>query len=540
MTFMLSLVLHAQIKVGPVSITHGEEIEADKENIVRIAGEANGKIYTLATKGKNFFIKVFNSEAMDLVSTNEIEMPDFIDKEPNFEDFFVINDKVFILGSVYDKKNKIYNLLAVEVDKDGKLTDNKKKLFSTKVTKKGEKGAFYFKQSPDGNNLLIMHASLFEKEEVMQYEIKLINQDLDIMAEHIEKVTYEDRRDLEFTISDFDVSINEDIFLVINESYRDKKKKQNIEKFEIHAFKKSNDYQKETVNIDFTGKEVINCQILANQNNKVELVGFYSSVRKNGKANKELKGIYVGIVDAVDNSVESLKFNEFDYETKVKLIGERRAKKGKDLKPLYVPHTLIEKEDGGLLFLSEYKQIIVGRSSGIGPIAFQPIIYVNNEIIVTSLGADGQVQWTNVIAKEQKAAFTAVSLGLFVGGGNSNFAVTASVAVPIGVLGKGPEYLSALPIYEDGELTVIFNDNIKNVGVTDIEKIKSLGNYNKAVPTAFVFDGNTGAITRIDSDEVKDNQLILRPGVFYRESPKDYIIYSSRKSQDRLGRMHIE
>ncbi|MEY8848001.1 hypothetical protein AB9K26_04260 [Psychroserpens sp. XS_ASV72] len=537
MMLSLSWMVNSQT-IGPITITHGQEIEADKEKIVRIAGEANGKIYTLASKKDNFYIKVFNSEDMSLISTNEIEMKDFKDKEPEFEEIAVIDGRIYILGSVYDKKEKVANLLAVEISEDGKLTDNAKKLFSTKVTKNRERGAFYIKESPNLDRLLILHAALFDKEEVIQYEIKLVNNNLDIMAEYLEKVPFNDRRDLEFDIADFDVNFNDDFFIVINESFRDKKTKTNHEKFQLHAFKAANGYQKEVTDIAFTDKEIINCEMLAGDDGRVRLVGFYSSVRKSGKANKELKGVYASVVDVNSNSVEQLKFNEFDYETKVKLIGERRAKKGKDVKPLYVTHSLVQKSDGGLILLSEYQQIVVGRSSGIGPLAFTPVTHINNEIIVTSINPDGTVGWSNVIPKKQKAAYTTMSIGFAAFSGNSNFTVSAGVSVPVAVLGKGPEYLSAMPVYENGKLTVIFNDNTKNYGVTDIEEIKWLGNYNKAVPTAMTFDDN-GEITRLDQEDVQKQQLVLRPRVFFRKTDKEYIIYSSRKSQDKLGRMSV-
>ena len=106
------------------------------------------------------------------------------------------------------------------------------------------------------------------------------------------------------------------------------------------------------------------------------------------------------------------------------------------------------------------------------------------------------------------------------------------------MLGKGPEYLGAIPVYENGQLSIIFNDNKKNKGITDIEEIKPLGNYNNAVPTLFQFD-NSGKITRKDPEEVIKNELVIRPGVFYRKNNKEYLIYSSRKSQDKLGRMTL-
>ena len=81
--------------------------------------------------------------------------------------------------------------------------------------------------------------------------------------------------------------------------------------------------------------------------------------------------------------------------------------------------------------------------------------------------------------------------------------------------------------------------NIKNKGITDIEEIKSLGNYNNAVPTLFIFD-DKGKITRKDPEEVIKNELVIRPGVYFRKSENEFIIYASRKKQDKLGRLFLE
>ncbi|WP_053976412.1 hypothetical protein [Mangrovimonas xylaniphaga] len=543
LTFLLvmfaSLVMSAQGTFGPISITHGQEIEQDKEKIVKIAGETNNKIYTLATKGKNYFIKVFKSEDMSLISVNEIEMPDFIDKEPQFEQMVVMNDKIYIIGSVYDKKNKEANLLAVQVNEDGTLSDKRVKLFNTQVTKNKERGAFYFSSTPNGDHYLMMHASLFDKEEVIQYEVKFVDENMNIVMSNLEKVPFTDRKDLEFTLASWDVNVYNDVFLVINESYRDKKAKTNIEKLQLHTFKSANGYQKEVVNIDLPNKEIINCQMMANNKNQIHMVGFYSNVDKKGKAERELEGVYAVNVDGNTDAVTGTKFTEFDYETKVKLLGERKAKKDKDVQPLYLPYGFMEKEDGGLIMLSEYRLMIFHEKSGIGPLAVQPITYIQNEIIVTSINPDGSVAWTNVAAKKQKVSVSELSFNPFAVISTGNLSVTVSIEIPLTVLGKGPEYLGAMPIYENDELTLVFNDNEKNIGVTDIDEIKALGNYNKAIPTAFKFDRETGEITRIDSAEYQKDQLIFRPGVFYRKSPTEYIIYSSRKSQDKLGRMYI-
>lgn len=542
MFFILGLVtVTAQNKLEKVNLTYGAELPDDKQKIVKIIGEANNKIYGLAIKGKDkYMLKIFESQSMKLVSSKEIKLPDLNDREVEFEDIFLLSGKLYAIGSVYNKKEKVFNLVGSPLSEDGVLSKNGVVLFKAEVAKKSDKGGFYFKQSHKENALLVMHTCLYSKEDAVKYEIKLFDENLATLFENTEKVQFDDsKKDYEFLIADMDLNYNEDVFLVINESYRDKKKKEKVERFELHTFKRNNSYAKEVTNIDLKDREIINCSLLSTANDLVHLVGFYSSVRENGKANKDLKGVYNATVDVATTKTTNVKFNEFDYETKVKLIGERRAKKGKEVKPLYRIHSIIEKEDGGLIVLSEYSLNVYGKASGIGPLAFTPVTYIRNEIIVTSLNPDGSHQWSNVLPKEQEASVTTMSIAFSGGGGNGSFAVGMTVSIPLVELGKGPEYLGAIPIYKNGELNIMINDNVKNKGITDIEEIKSMGNYNKAVPSLFIFD-KQGNISRKDPEEAIKNELVLRPGVYYRKSEKEFIVYSSRKRKDKLGRMLME
>lgn len=93
-----------------------------------------------------------------------------------------------------------------------------------------------------------------------------------------------------------------------------------------------------------------------------------------------------------------------------------------------------------------------------------------------------------------------------------------------------------MPIYNNGKLLVAFNDNKKNYGVVDIEEIKWFGNYNKAVLVAIIFHDAVN-LRRVDQEDVEKYQLILRSRVFFRKTDKEYIIYSSRRSEDKIGRM---
>lgn len=529
----------AQYSIENLKFKYGEEITDEKGKLVKIIGESNDKIYALGVNKSANFLKIFSSGDMKLLSNAEIVLPEIKEKDLEFEELALVGGKLYVIGSVYHNKTKVFTLVAIEINEKGKLSNTLITLFEATVAKRSARGGFYYRKSSDEERLMVLHASMFEKEDAMKYEVKIFDPNMATVFSHSEKVSYDDdKRDYEFLLADFDLNNSDDAFLVINESYRDKKKKEKVQRFELHAFKANNGYKKEVININFIDKEIINCSMLAVRNNIVQLTGFYSSVRENGRANKDLKGIFNATVDLSTNTNTNLKFNEFDYATKVKLIGERRANKGKDLKPLYQIQSIIEKEDGGLIVLSEMRYFYQGSSAGIGPLAMTSYVFVSNEIIVTSLKPDGSLDWCNVVAKEQSTAVSTISLNVFIGGASGAFVVGGLFSFPVAMLGKGPEYLGAIPVYENGQLSIIFNDNKKNKGITDIEEIKPLGNYNNAVPTLFQFD-NSGKITRKDPEEVIKNELVIRPGVFYRKTNKEFLIYSSRRSQDRIGRMTL-
>lgn len=524
-------------KIGPVSITYGKEITDDKQKIVRIAGEANGKIYTLAIKGKKNYIKTFTKDLSPL-KTNYIDKKKLKlgKKKINFEDIFVLNNHIYVFGSIFDSKAKKLDLYAFPVNEDGVMQANKKLISSAKVTKSSERGAYFFKQSPNDDKLLILHGTLFKKQDLIKYELRLIDDNLNEVMKRIEKVPFKDRRGLRFRISDFDMDINENIFLVINETYRDRKKKQNIEKLYLHSYKKANDYKKDVLEVDVKNKSIMNCEMLPTSKGIIHLAGLYSGVSKRGRAKWRLKGTYSASIDIDTNKLNKIVFTPFDYKTKVQLIGKRRAAKGKDVNPFYVTHSLIEKEDGGIILMSEFQYVQEGKSSGIGPFAVTPIVFNNNEVIVTSFNPDGTVKWTGVVPKKQRAAYSVVSFNMFFATGNANFAIGVGISLPLGVLGKGPEYLSVLPIYNDKKLTLIYNDHIKNKGITDMDKIKRMSNFNKSIISIMTFDEN-GKVSRIDQKKYVKEQLILRPRVYYRRTPVDYIIYASKRKSDKLGEL---
>ena len=191
------------------------------------------------------------------------------------------------------------------------------------------------------------------------------------------------------------------------------------------------------------------------KDNTLHAIGFFSDLKKSGRSELTVEGIYDVTFNYTSGEVIKKTFNKFTFDVKKKLIGERRAKKGKDLKPYYRNISFVERDNGGVIVLSEYSFVLVGKSSGIGPLQITPYTYINNEIIVTALKKDGTLDWSNVIPKEQKVVVSELGFSLAFGSGSGGVSVSAAAYFPLTVLGNGPEFLSAIPIYHNGKLTVV-------------------------------------------------------------------------------------
>ncbi|WP_299149796.1 hypothetical protein [uncultured Dokdonia sp.] len=534
--------LMAQLNVGSVQLDFGEDISETEGNIVNIAGVKNGLIHTLSKKGKKFYLQTFDTDSKKNVASKLLKLEKIRDNKAYVEDVVVIQDKAYVMATYYSKKDKTYNFAALEI-LDGLELGAPRIILSSQVDSRSKKGVFLFEMSYDEINYMVTHVYINDKKELLRYEFSLVDANMSIVKEDVNTVSFEDRKDLFFDFADFGVNENGDAFIVYTESYRDRKAKTTKNNITLQTYYRNKNYELIETKIPLNGKRVVNCDLIYTEN-KLQLVGFYSKLRKSGRSEYKIEGIFDIAVNTTNNAIDKKVFNDFTVETKSKLIGERRAKKGKNLKPFYRNTDLIEREGGGVIVLSEYFFKTIGRSSGIGiagvGISATPVIYDTNEIIVTALNADGTLAWSNVIPKEQKAAISVISVGLVGGASNGSFSISAGVMFPVASMGDGPEYLSSMPFYKDNKLTVIVNDDPKNIGITKMDDVKKVRNINKMIPVAFEFDDATGTMTRIDPEEFEKRQIVVRPGVVYPISENETIIYGSNKSETKLGILKID
>ncbi len=528
----------AQLEVGDVSLDFGETITSKDGDVIKIAGQKDNVIYALAKKKKKFFLQTFEAESKAMKSSKLLKFDKVNGNRLEVEDLAIVDKKPFLMVSYYDKKGKTYNFLAKEIkgDKIVKTTN----VLSVPVEKRSKKGSFVFTTSYDEFNYLVTHVGINSRKEQLKYTVKLLDNALTTVMEDSYEIVFQEKNRQLFDFSDVQVNEHGDVLIATTESYRDKKKKTSVNNITIHSYLIKKNYEKQVTKVTLTGKRALTCDLIETKDNTLHAIGFYSDIKKSGKAEHTVEGIYDVTFNYETGEVTKKTFNDFTVDVKKQLIGERRAKKGKDLKPFYRNIALIERDNGGVIVLSEFALVVAGRSSKMGPLSVTPYTYITNEIIVTALSKEGTMDWSNVIPKEQQVTVSELGFSLSFGASSGGVSVSAAAYFPLTILGSGPEYLSAIPIYHNGKLTIIVNDDPKNIGITKMDDVRKVRNVNKMIPVAFSFDEATGEMKRDDPKEFEKRQIVVRPAAKYRKSSNSYIIYGGNKKGNSLGELTLD
>lgn len=535
LVLFISISLSAQLKVGSIDLNFGETIPSTDGDVIQIAGEKDNTIYALARKKKNFFLQTFDSSSKEFKSSYLLKFDKINGSKLIVEDLAVVGEKVFLMLSYFDKKAKTNNFIAKEIQ--GEKIIKSTKILSVPVESKKEQGSFVFTTSYDEFNYLVAHVGINTRKEQLKYTVKLVDDQLTEVLKDSYEIVFEEKKEQLFDFSDVQVNEYGDVLIATTESYRDKKKKTSVNNITIHSYLVNSNYEKKVTKVSLSGKRALNCSLIETKDNTLHAIGFYSDLKKSGKSEATVEGIYDVTFNYTTGELTKKTFNDFSLDVKTQLIGERRAKKGKDLRPFYRNISFIERDNGGVIVLSEFKFILEGKSSGIGPLTITPYTYITNEIIVTALKKDGTLDWSNVIPKEQQVTVSELGFSLGFIGGSGGVSVSAGAYFPLAILGKGPEFLSAIPIYNNGELTVLVNDDPKNIGITKMDDVKKVRNVNKMIPVAFSFNEETGEMKRTDPTEFEKKQIVIRPSTKYRKTSNTYFIYGGNMKGSSLGEL---
>ena len=522
--FLISVAISAQYRFGDINIDFGQKTQKKSGNIMRIAGQLDNYIYTLSRTKKEFFLQTFDAKSKALVSSNPI----ILNRANELEDFVILGEKLFLMESFYNQASRNHHFIAREIQ-NNKIVKSTL-LLTGPLGPDLTRGRFFFRISDDGSKYLVTYVNKNFRDSSLTYDVVLVNENLKKIFTDTNRITSEQKRVWPFKFSDTRFNENGDIVFALIENYRDRHEKTKYNKATIYSYQANNNFNRKELKIELQGNYLEDCTVIPTKNNKLHIAGFYSKLEKSGRRNWDIEGIYDVVIDYKNGEVVNKSFNPFPYQIKEQIIGKRKAEKGKGLYyEWYQNIAFIERDNGGIFVLSEFN--VKGEPSRF--LWWRIYVYHSQHTIVTALNPDGSLHWSNLIPKIQSESIDITGTPIIP---RSLYRRISLVPVPLLQLGTGEEFLSVFPIYKNGRLTVLYNDDIANIGKMNVGDLESVIGIKDMMTTAYIFDEETGERKRID----QIGSIVLKPLINKRISNDRYLIYGGNRKVNALGELVIK
>lgn len=517
---LLIVGVQAQSKSEKVTITWGDEQVLGKKVVFDdIIGSDEDGIYIIKRnfKGKAPILIERYGNDMSLKKSVPIRLGE--KKEERIYQYGTqIDGELILFTTILDKKAKV-NLLFAQ-------TVNKKTLKpSSKLTRVGainfdgsarkNSGSFTYQVSNDDKRILIYYNLPYEKNSNEKISYHILDKDLNLLWEKSVTLPYES--DL-FRTVDYDIQENGDLYMlakIFQDKPKNRKKGKPNYHYQILAYTNKGENKKE-YSIILQDKFLTDMKIAINDDGDIICGGFYSD---NGTTS--INGSYFLKIDENSKSIVSKSFKEFgiDFITqnmtdKQKKKTKKKEEKGKDVELFqYDLDNIVLKSDGGAVLVGEQFFIRVVTTTDSQGNTYTTYHYYYNDIIVISIGADGQIEWTEKIAKRQHTVND--------GGYFSSY---------------------SLAIHGD-KMNFIFNDNIKNLASSRMTKGKEKGavyDFTRKLKTS------VAVLVQVDSDgrqvkealfNAKEAELLIRPKVAQQISDNELVIYGQKRKVQRFGKV---
>ncbi|MEL6557414.1 MAG: hypothetical protein AAFQ94_04475 [Bacteroidota bacterium] len=194
--------------------------------------------------------------------------------------------------------------------------------------------------------------------------------------------------------------------------------------------------------------------------------------------------------------------------------GSRQKPSKKPLPTLtnYNLDDFILKDNGGAIMIAEkyYRSLFstTNYNATTGPSTSNTTSYNYDDIIVTSISAEGTIEWVKRIAKEQSS--------------------------------QDPGYyLSYLLLYDENNLHLVYNDDAKNLDREEGEKLHQFNRYSEAVTVMTTID-KEGSSSKQQLFSQSEAEVIIRPAGGGKISDSELVLCGQNKSKFRFAKIVFE
>jgi hypothetical protein len=415
-------------------------------------------------------------------------------KGKEFVQFFAIQDRMFIFASDYEKRERALNIFGAEVNKtSGELAGDWKQITSFQKEEKKDDINFKLTMNADSSRMVII--SSIEGRDKNEYTIQEFDKTLKATTKPVTVTNEFDPKT--FQLEDVLYTLNKKIVLVGRryEFQEGKKKKDKFLEFanyNIRIYDEKGKQQKE-INTNVNGRWLNSTKLVQEKGNDLVLAAFYSNQRKG----KTIDGLLVQRINPTTGEVihtsekpinYSLIGNDADQsedesdekETKAERKERERLDKiideGEAFSKYMRFRNIFYTPDGGLAIIAEkYHHYVYTTQSytpgtGTSPGRWSSAtysVYECGDLMMCKIESGGNIGWMRVLPKAQREVIQV--------GYNSGFSY-AGFFDP----SNRPFYAGFGAIQSNNAIQVLFNDNPKNVEVTQPgQKVKSARRFGK-------------------------------------------------------------
>ncbi len=396
------------------SSTLEQVISSDENGIYIIKSETQGVHLYIGDEdvaGKfRLTLEHFDKELILIKS----KVLDFQKEKKNIEFIFQLNNKIYLFVSETNKKEEKVILSQYEIDKSTfEISEEVKQVaeYSIEGLNKLDPGDFNHSISNDSSKVLIYYNFPNKDDEKNQYmlyiydnQFNLINKE-HLITPYIKKV---------LTVENVKIDNKGDVHILArnySDDKEDRTKYSPNHQYLLFSYLSSN---KKTIEnrLSLNNKIVTEFDFILDNNDNIICAGFYSE-----EDIYSIKGLFITKIDGATNTIKVEKVHEFDLEFITKDISQReREKKEKqqekdkniEMENYFLDHILL-KDDGGIIIIGENFSTRIRFTSTPNGGTTSETVYFHNNIIITSLSAEGNVEWHQKIKKNQATANTVES-----------------------------------------------------------------------------------------------------------------------------------
>ncbi len=465
-----------------------------------VLNEDGESVYTAHLDDNNIVIERHNAKG-EVVYSTPIKLNRINDDKAYIEHISYIKDRFILFASAFDNSTDKVGLYAFSYDgKTGKQLGKQTMLFEFPVEKMKRKGRFYFYMSSDRSKILINHFAYYKKEDKLKDRYKLFDNEL---KELLEKTEIFNNKDIDYTTYNYVIDNEGSVYYL---------RRMNKGESFIVSYDVKKDYEKWEEQVDISKLDKTHSvgfvKFAFDNSNDLVIAGICNEKEKDGKGlfwdipgKVKPAGMFYTKVDRKSKEIKTMKVHKFAIKTGLKTDFYT-----------FENQTMHFTANNDLVFINQIKNVQYGRNVA---------IFYDGELIIAKFDKDGEMKWNNCITKMQISTISSAIIS-----------TTPSFVNSL--------YFTYLSGVNSDKLFLIYNDNPKNLNVTNPKKIRSVQKFRKTVPFLCSIDLATGQSTTTQMFDPKITKNFIKTKVrFQKDYKSDIITLAQYKGKYQIVRIKL-